>query len=617
MTDLLERRPETRERSDRGADAADWETVCRASLAKLLSELSYEEVISLRQVSDGHFRLDLQSGVSYRMEGWTGIWNNNWVDGGTIIREPEEDGSAASASFPSPLRFVVDARTELNMAPETEAMFVRELSNTLRQDLVLLRKNRQVDGRHLATEPAHVRHALLEGHPKAVANKGRLGWGVQDLQDYAPENRSPIRLVWLAADRQQCRIGQSPDMSEQANLGETLGPEETGRLLGAMEAQGVSLATHTLIPVHPWQWDHVLQQAYVAELMEHRLVWLGSFGGRYVAGPSLRTLTSLDRPGSPDIKLAMTILNTSAWRGIPGKFIAHGGVISDWLSGLVAADSVLENTVIILREQRGIWYRHPIYDRMPDAPYQHHETLGAIWRETAASRIRGNRDACLYAALLHLDAGGTPLAVHHAALAGLSIHEWIRDLFQVTVVPLYHFLAKYGVGFIAHGQNLTIILENHRPVGLAIKDLQGDVDLVDRVFPEHAGLPAEVRRTLAAKPPAYIVHDIQTAHFVTVLRFFSARLQACGAMNERDFYALLADTLLGYMEAHRELQDRFALFELFAAEMPRVCINKVRFDIGYADAARRPLPALGTNLRNPLHLAAQDSPGPHTAPTAD
>ncbi|WP_321340877.1 IucA/IucC family protein [Breoghania sp.] len=613
MTDLLEKEPGATKQPDRDVEAADWKTVCRASLAKLLSELSYEEVISLRQISEGHFRLDLQSGVSYRMEGWTGIWDNIWVDGGTIVREPEEDGSP----FPSPLRFVVDARAEMAMAPETEAMFVRELSNTLRQDLVLLRKNRQVGGRQLAIEPAHVRHALLEGHPKAVANKGRLGWGVQDLQDFAPENRSPIRLVWLAADRRQCRIGESPELDERGILEETLGPEETGRFLGAMEAQGLSLATHTLIPVHPWQWDHVVQQAYVAELMERRLVWLGSFGGRYVAGPSLRTLTSLDRPGSPDIKLAMTILNTSAWRGIPGKFIALGGAISDWLSGLVAGDSVLENTVIILREQRGIWYRHPIYERMPDAPYQHHETLGAIWREAAASRIGGNRQACLYAALLHLDNEGMPLAVHHAARAGMTIREWLRDLFQVTVVPLYHFLAKYGVGFIAHGQNLTVIMEDHRPVGLAIKDLQGDVDLVDRVFPEHAGMPAEIRRTLAAKPPAHIVHDIQTAHFVTVLRFFSARLQACGAMGEREFYTLLAETLQGYMQEHIDLRDRFALFDLFSPELPRVCINKVRFDIGYGDAARRPLPALGSNLPNPLHIAAQVSPGPHTAPTAD
>ena len=36
--------------------------------------------------------------------------------------------------------------------------------------------------------------------------------------------------------------------------------------------------------------------------------------------------------------------------------------------------------------------------------------------------------------------------------------------------------------------------------------------------------------------------------------------------------------------------------------MPRIAINKVRFAIGYGDAGERPVPALGTELDNPLYL---------------
>nr|WP_276529827.1 IucA/IucC family protein [Roseibium polysiphoniae] len=493
------------------------------------------------------------------------------------------------------------------MKPDTEATFLRELSNTLRQDLVLLEKNQRVRGEDLVNAPSHERHALLEGHPKAVANKGRLGWGMDDLRRFSPEHQQDFEIVWLAADRTQCRIGDSSGVDERAFLRQCLGQEEEQRLFGALEAQGLSLATHTLIPAHPWQWDHVLRQAYVGELMERRLVFLGAFGGRYVAGPSLRTLTSIDRPGSPDIKLALMILNTSAWRGIPGQYIALGSAISDWLEGLVAGDKLLAANVTILREQRGIWYRHPIYDQVPNAPYQHLETLGAIWRENAKSRISTKQDACLYAALLHVAGDGVPLAVHHANRAGMPISEWLTELFQTTVVPLYHFLAKYGVGFIAHGQNITVVLEDHRPLGLAIKDLQGDVDIVNQTFAEHSGLPDEIRSILPNKPPEYIVHDIQTAHFVTVLRFFSARLDAAGAITEGDFYGLLSRTLKTYMSEHPELAERFKTFELFHPTLPRVCINKVRFEIGYGDAAERPLPALGTDLRNPLVRFAEDN----------
>ncbi|WP_417669048.1 IucA/IucC family protein [Roseibium sp.] len=573
---------------------ADWEQVCRESLGKLIDELSYEEVLLPEQKGDGSYCLTLASGVVYSFHADVGAWGNLLVDRTSICRSPKE------GSIPSPLQFVVDARAEMAMAPPTEAMFLRELSNTLRQDLVILRTNSQIDGAGLINRPAHERHACLEGHPKAVANKGRLGWGIDDVQRYAPEHGQAFELLWLAADRAHCRIGDSTDLDEQDFLKQTLGPDEADRLLDALAVEGLTLNTHTLLPVHPWQWDHVLQQAYIADIMERHLVLLGAFGGRYVAGPSLRTLTSLDRPGSPDIKVALMILNTSAWRGIPGKYVSLGSAISDWLEGLVREDDLLARNVTILREQRGIWYRHPHFNQIPDVPYQHVETLGAIWRENAKARISTKQDACLYAALLHQPADGTPLAVHHANQSGLGFSDWLEQLFKSTVVPLYHFLTRYGIGFIAHGQNITVVLEDHVPVGLAIKDLQGDVDIVNQIFPEHHSLPDEIRSILPNKPTEYIIHDIQTAHFVTVLRFFSARLAACGAITEPEFYRILGATLREHMAAHTALNDRFELFDLFTPTLPRVCINKVRFKIGYGDASERPLPALGTDLVNPL-----------------
>ncbi|MFN4167236.1 MAG: IucA/IucC family protein [Pannonibacter phragmitetus] len=574
----------------RSASDARWNSVCRTALAKMLDELTYEEVLAPETEGPGEYALCLKSGITWRFAARTGAWGNLLTDSRTIRREPE------GAS--SPLQFTLDARAELGMAPETLATFLRELSNTLRQDMILHQKAEGLDAERLLNQPVHVLHGLLEGHPKAVANKGRLGWGADDLARYSPESAEPFSLFWLAATRQNCRMGGEGD--EAAFLRRQLGENETAKLLARLTEKGLSLETHTLIPVHPWQWDNVIQQAYVSDLAAGDLVFLGSFGGRYVAGPSLRTLTSIDRPGSADVKVALTILNTSAWRGIPGKYIAIGAALSDWLEGIVASDDLLTRHVTILREARGIWYRHPLYGQMEDAPYQHGETLGVIWRDNASGRVGPHRRACLYAALLHPDAEGRPLAVAHARRAGLDFEDWLKRLFEVSVVPLYHMLCRFGTGFIAHGQNITVVLEKDVPAGIAIKDLQGDVDLVNVVFPEQADLPDEVRSVLPSKPPAYIVHNIQTAHFVTVLRFFSARLEASGVLPEDRFYRLLADVLEAYMTAHQELAERHKMFDLFNPAMPRVCINKVRFAIGYGDAAQRPMPALGTDLNNPL-----------------
>ncbi|WP_179381004.1 IucA/IucC family protein [Jannaschia marina] len=562
------------------------EAVARALLAKMIGELSWEEV--LHPTGDGAFALPLASGRTYRFRAVRRIWDNLDVD--------PESLSVDGAETVDPLRFVVDARAELAMNAATEAMFLRELSNTLRQDAVLARRNHGWTAEALIALPVPELHARLEGHPKAVANKGRLGWGVADLERYAPEYAAPIPLHWIAADRDSLRLGRAAGQGPV--LAEAIGAEAAAQLQEALVAAGVA-ETHLPVPVHPWQWQAHLEQAFVQEIAEGRIVPLGTFGPAFVATPSLRTLTPVG--GGPyDVKLSLGILNTSAWRGMPGKYIEHGAAISDWLADVVAADPVLSPCVTVLREVDGCWYRHPILADCPGAPYRHHEMLGAIWRENAEHRAGSAAQAVMAAALFHRGACGRTLAEVHARAAGLAMAEWLERLFEVTVLPLWHALCTYGTGFIAHGQNVTVVLRDHVPVGMAIKDFQGDLDLVDRDFPEMSGLDPAIRALLPRKPPAYIVHDIQTAHFVTVLRFLSAGLARSGAVPERQFYDLLRQVLRRHAAAHPDRAERFALFDLFAPTMPKVCINRVRLAIGYEDSAARPLPARGTDLVNPL-----------------
>lgn len=557
-----------------------WQKISRRNLAKLIDELSFEEVIA-PEPEGGGFRLSLASGAEYRFTGRIGAWGHVFCDPASITRSDGE--------VPCPLRFILDARAEHGMTPATEAMFLRELSNTLRQDMALERRFGSMDAEALLSLTPNELHLALEGHPKALANKGRIGWGADDLAAYAPEEAKPFRLRWLAVHPDDCLTGESAEEGSEAEmLRRSLGEEEA-RALRDNAPDGF-----VLMPVHPWQWRNVVQQAHIADLATGRLVDLGEAGGRFLPTPSLRTVVNTDRPGAPDIKLSLSILNTSAWRGVPGKYITGGGALSDWMAGIVAADEFLAPRVKVLREHRGVWRRCPLAAERPDFPYRHHETLGAIWRDSAPEDTR------LMAALLHRDASGAPLAAAHARRSGMEISTWLAALFDVTVVPLYHLLTRYGVGLIAHGQNISVRLKDDVPCGMAIKDFQGDLDLVNIDFPEMEGLPPALRALPPRKPPAYIIHDIQTAHFITVLRFLSARLEACGAIGEDQFYSILTGRLRAWMAARPEARERFEIFDLFTPEMPRVCINKVRFRIGYEDSAERPLPDVGTPLRNPL-----------------
>lgn len=588
-------------------DPAAWRQASRALLAKALSEFAYEESLrpEVQERPGGGFTatLRLASGVSYRFAGSRRIWGNLAVEPGGIRRIADgrnEEGT-------DPQQWVLDARAELGGDGAATAGFVREIGRTLHAEALRLARCGDLDGPAWLALPPDEMQALLSGHPKAVANKGRLGWGDDALAAYAPERAEPFRLLWVVLDARHATLA----VDDPAAFADACVPgAERAAFDAALARCGVPAAHAVPVPVHPWQWENVLLPEFAGEIAAGRLAPLGAFGDRYRPQQSLRTLTNVSRPGRPDVKLSLSILNTSAHRGLGAGTLAAGRRLSRWLADTIAADPVLrDRRVTVLRETAGVHYAHPAYARLADAPYHYREHFGAVLRESAEAHAGPGERPVLYATVHERDAAGRPLALAMAAQAGLDIEAWLHRLFDLTVVPLHHLLCRYGCCPIAHGQNLVLILRDGLPVAMALKDFQGDFDLADTGQAEAAGLPAEVAAVLPRKRPEVVVHNIQTAHFVTALRFLSDGLAAAGALSEGDFYALLARTLRAYQREAGLPPENYARYELFAPTLPKVCINKVRLRVGYGDAGSRPLPALGTPLRNPLRMAEDGGAG--------
>ena len=582
-----------------------WRDLNRALIAKTIAELAFEEALAPeptnREATQWLLRLD--AGIAYRFQAERRIWGNLAIDPASLFRL---DGNLASPAGDA-AGFLVDAGPVLGIEPATLCTYIAEVLSTLAADARIAAIGRAMTGPALLALSDRILQAYLDGHPKAPASKGRIGWGLADFEAYAPEFRPEIRLFWLAADRAACRLGLEPGLGETDLLADALdGPERT-RLEEACRARGVDSGRFLLLPVHPWQWRNRIVLHFAGEIAAGRLVPLGTFGRPYLPQQSLRTLARAEPGGGLDVKLALTILNTSAWRGVPGKYMGIGPAFSAWLAGKAAGDPALAGTVI-LRERAGAFYPHPVYERIADAPYQYREMLGVIWRESVESRLEPGTGAMMMGALLKADAAGRPLVGTLIASSGLPAEAWLERLFDHVAVPLYHFLCRYGVGFIAHGQNVTVILRAGVPCGVALKDFQGDADLVDQDFPEAGDLPAGVRETLLRRPPAHLLQHLQTGHFASLLRFVSDALLRGQGVPEIVFYSALARSLRRYQARHPELGDRFRLFELFAPTVPRVCINRVRLALGYGDSSARPVPRLGSDLINPLHRAEVSAP---------
>ena len=582
---------------------AAWREAGRALLAKAISEFAYEEAVrpELEERPDGAFAatLRLASGATYRFSGARRIWGNLAIDPDSVRRLGADGREEAAAD---PQRWVLDARAELGGDGAATAGFVREVGRTLQAEALRLARCRGMDGEAWLALPPDEMQALLSGHPKAVANKGRLGWGDDALAAFAPERAEPFRLFWVALDARHAALAADGP----AGFADECVPDaERAAFDAAVAACGIPAEHAVPVPVHPWQWRDVLLPEFAGEMAAGRIAPIGGFGDLFRPQQSIRTLTNVSRRGRADVKLALSILNTSAYRGLGGGTLAAGQRLSRWLAGVVEADPLLRRRrVTVLREVLGVHYAHPAYAALPGAPYHYREHLGAVLRESAEAHAAAPGEApVLYAALHERDADGRPLALAMAERAGLGIEAWLDRLFDLTAVPLHHLLCRYGCCPIAHGQNLVVVLRRGLPVAMALKDFQGDFDLADTGQAEAAGLPPEVAALLPRKRPEVVVHNIQTAHFVTTLRFLSDGLAAAGALPESAFYAVLARRLRAYQREAGLPPGDYARYELFAPTLPKVCINKVRLRVGYGDAASRPLPALGAPLRNPLHMA--------------
>lgn len=560
-----------------------WLIVNQRLMARLLAECTYEGVITPKHRESDTYELNVGQHC-YQFRARKTPWDFLWVRPCSILR----DGTP----FSDAVQMVLDCRDAFAMSDITLGNFIEEINNTLTADLLRQQNLAGKDsGQLLDLYPIRL-EALLDGHPKVLANRGRLGWGMNDLQRYSPEASQPVKLRWLAAHlKTGIRTFGKPKPEE------CLQPAEREKLRDYLTSPN-----WVLVPVHPWQWGRYIQSQYIAMLQDGTLIDLGEHGAGYLPQQSIRTLSNIDEPDQCDLKLSLTILNTSSYRGIPAEPMAWAPELSDWLASIAQQDPFLrEAGLSVQRELGGVHLPQPYQQQVEGTPYRYREMLGAVWRESLASKTEPGEQSWIFAVLMQTDAAGTPLAAEMIHRSGLSVEGWLTRLFDRVTLPLYHLLCRYGIGLVAHGQNLGVIFQQFRPERVVIKDFHGDLRLVEGDLPSLAGLPLSLARQLPRLPPAHLLHDLYTGHMVTGLRFLSPLLEDALGFPEKRFYRLLQARLQRYQLTHPELASSFSQFDFLRPFMERVCLNKVRFSIGYGDEAARPTPALGPKLPNPLH----------------
>lgn len=538
----------------------DWRAAGRALVAKALGELSYEQLLVPRPTGGDTWQLGL-GGSSYTFAAARGGFGHWRVVPGSVRR----DGEPAT----DPVRLVLDGRVELGLDGPTAAEVVRELTATWAAD-ARIRADRTTVA-ELAELPYAELEQHLTGHPVLVLNKGRLGFGADDLDRYAPEAHGTVRVRWYAAHTSVASFSSVPGLDRRRLLVEELGAATVAAFDAVLAAATDRPDEFVWLPVHPYQDETVVRTLFAGHLAEGLLVPLGEGPVAYRPVQSVRTLVA---PGHRDVKTPLLMRNTLVWRGLGTEATAAAPDVSAWLARLHSSDPGLQETGLgLLGEVASVVVRHDAFDRLADAPYRYGELLGAVWRQSAESHLRPGERGRSLAALLHHDRAGRSLLAELVRRAGVDAGTWLRALLDAVFPGLLRCLALHGVAFCPHGENTVVVFDEHElPVRILVKDFAEDVNLLPgRHYP---GLSERADAVLVRWPAEELAHSITSAVLAGHFRFLAGVVEEALGVPEPRFWDLVRDALLSWRAAHPELAGAFDDLRLLDAEVERIALNR-------------------------------------------
>ncbi|MFI1866703.1 IucA/IucC family protein [Streptomyces jumonjinensis] len=553
-----------------------WERAVRLLIRKALAEFAHERLLSPEPLlnpeplGEDAYRVASDDGATeYRFTARRFALDHWQIDPGSLTRH--RDGAELPLDA---LEFFIELRAALGLSERILPVYLEEISSTLSGTAYKLAK-KPVTAAELARSGFQaIETGMTEGHPCFVANNGRLGFGVHEYHAYAPEAASPIRLIWLAASRENAVFTSGADLGYESLIAGELSEQTRTRFAGRLTALGLDPADYLLLPVHPWQWWNKLSVTFAAEVAQQRLVCLGEGDDEYLAQQSIRTFFNTSAPRKHYVKTAMSVLNMGFMRGLSAAYMEATPAINDWLARIVEQDEVLRSVRFsIIRERAAIGYRHRQYEAATDRYSPYRKMLAALWRESPVDSLEPGERLATMASLVHADHEGRSFAGALIDESGLTPAEWLRGYLRAYLTPLLHSFYAYDLAYMPHGENVILVLGEDGTVRRAIfKDIAEEIVVMD----PDAVLPPAVERIRAEVPEDMKLLSVFTDVFDCFFRFLAAQLVTEGRLDEETFWGAVAECVHAYQSSVPQLADRFERYDLFAEEFALSALNRLQ-----------------------------------------
>lgn len=551
-----------------------WDKVTRLHLRKILAEFSHERLVIPKLIGnkDGWeiYQLTSTDGKNvYQFNAKILALNHWYIDTPSIEKFTEGETVALDA-----LSFIIEFKAELGIPEESLPVYLEEVCSTLAGSAYLNYYGKP-NSKELLDASYQQTESTMTGHPRFIANNGRIGFTSSDHREYAPEAAAPFSLVWLAGHRSTAVFTAVLPLDYDKVMLQELGEETLNNFNDQLLEKGLNPNDYFYMPVHPWQWFNKLANIFSADIATNRLVCMGYNADKYQPQQSIRTFYNITNPEKFYVKTALSVLNMGYVRGLSPKFMLSNPPINEWIYNLVKDDNYLQSKgFIILREIASLSFAHQYYETaVPgDTPYK--KMFACLWRESPADKVSENQRLITMAALLHIDNEGKAYLPELIQASGLTTSNWLRQYFSCYLSPLLHCFYKWDMVFMPHGENLILILEDHKVVNAIMKDIGEEVSLLNCSLE----IPEEALRLAVNVPDDRKTLPLFTQVFDSIFRFIAAILVEHADFPEDEFWKLVAECILDYQSAHPEFSESFQKFDLFVNEFSPDALNKLQLN---------------------------------------
>ena len=400
--------------------------------------------------------------------------------------------------------------------------------------------------------------SLHYGHPFHPAPKSRQGFSKEEIVRYSPEMGARFALHYFAV-RRECYVQRS------------LLDRPCDTVVAAHGPVGLDLPEDfVLLPVHPWQANHLLGLAQVQEAVRRDLlINIGCSGASYFATSSVRTVFHPDNPYF--YKLSLNVRLTNCVRK----------------NAIYELDGALQITRTVRALTSSLSRRFPHFRVLEEPAYQTadfgddaaarrqvREGFSMILRQAFGECGTKGVTPCLAGALFGNNVIGRERLVDMvrslADLEGIPVdlaaRRWFEDYVAQLLPPILYSYFAYGLIFEPHLQNVLIGFKHGKASTVLLRDFEGVKLAVDHPSAQRLeGLDRQAREALlydAEKGWNRIAYCLFVNNFGEAIEQMSAALPVSGAA----LWAIVRDQLWDYQQRHGDSRSAQKINSLIAGQ---------------------------------------------------